>query len=412
MVKGTYQIAINGFRCTNETWDDALNRDGNHDEIFFVVNTRVTKAGVDVTPPMDAASIVMGDINGFPGRIMAGSGATWWGKKSGGFASGDSYPSTTPWAQSTDPSGRDFPPYTIWQGDLTQGSNEVVFLTPTIWELDSGGDALQGWIDWQVSVNAKFGVRAKEIVGGIYPASNAIFDAVSLGIETFATIPGIWNPGGSPMSRPIGLQRDPAIANGTKFNPMIISLTYDLAEYLVNSNLTGKGKGIITHRYFDDPILRGDYQIWLQIKKIGSDVEPPDDDFLAKEASDDKIYIIYGCAKFWIPDMATLSRLYGGAGMVNTVPDGKLIRFGAIPKDGTLLREENAVYVWLIEAGKKRHITTPRILGQYGGRGRVRVVPDYALNNIPIGAPIIDQMRDKTWVIGGFPFRPIKPVGN
>jgi len=410
MAKGTYQIAINGFRCTNETWDDALNRDGNHDEIFFVVNTRVTKAGVDVTPPMDAASIVMGDINGFPGRIMAGSGATWWGKQSGGLVSGDSYPSTTPWAQSIDPSGRDFPPYTIWQGDLTQGSDEVVFLTPTIWELDTGGDALQGWIDWQVSVNAKFGVRAKEIVGGIYPAANAIFDAVSLGIETFATIPGIWDTGGSPKSRPIGLQRDPANEHGTKFNPMIISLTYDLAEYLVNSNMTGKGKGIITYRYLDDPILRGDYQIWLQIKKFPG--EPPIDDFLAKEASDSNIYIIYAGAKFLIPDMATLYRLYGVASMVNTVPDGNLIRFGAIPKDGTILREENSVYVWLMEAGKKRHITTPRILGRYGGWDKVRVVPDYALNNIPIGTPIKDNiaLRDPS-VIGGFPFRPIKPVG-
>lgn len=410
MAKGTYQIAINGFRCTNETWDDALNRDGNHDEIFFVVNTRVTKAGVDVTPPMDAASIVMGDINGFPGRIMAGSGATWWGKQSGGLVSGDSYPSTTPWAQSIDPSGRDFPPYTIWQGDLTQGSDEVVFLTPTIWELDTGGDALQGWIDWQVSVNAKFGVRAKEIVGGIYPAANAIFDAVSLGIETFATIPGIWNSGGSPKSRPIGLQRDPANEHGTKFNPMIISLTYDLAEYLVNSNMTGKGKGIITYRYLDDPILRGDYQIWLQIKKFPG--EPPIDDFLAKEASGSNIYVIYAGAKFLIPDMATLYRLYGVASMVNTVPDGNLIRFGAIPKDGTILREENAVYIWLMEAGKKRHITTPRILGRYGGWDKVRVVPDYALNNIPIGTPIKDNiaLRDPS-VIGGFPFRPIKPVG-
>lgn len=410
MAKGTYQIAINGFRCTNETWDDALNRDGNHDEIFFVVNTRVTKAGVDVTPPMDAASIVMGDINGFPGRIMAGSGATWWGKQSGGLVSGDSYPSTTPWAQSIDPSGRDFPPYTIWQGDLTQGSDEVVFLTPTIWELDTGGDALQGWIDWQVSVNAKFGVRAKEIVGGIYPAANAIFDAVSLGIETFATIPGIWDTGGSPKSRPIGLQRDPANEHGTKFNPMIISLTYDLAEYLVNSNMTGKGKGIITYRYLDDPILRGDYQIWLQIKKFPG--EPPIDDFLAKEASGSNIYVIYAGAKFLIPDMATLYRLYGVASMVNTVPDGNLIRFGAIPKDGTILREENSVYVWLMEAGKKRHITTPRILGRYGGWDKVRVVPDYALNNIPIGTPIKDNiaLRDPS-VIGGFPFRPIKPVG-
>src|SRR6266849_780508 len=100
MATGKYEVAINGFTCISETWDDALNRDGNHDEVYFVVNTKVAKGG-DGTIRLntDATSAVMGDINGFSGRIQAGCGATWWGNRSGGLVSGDSYPSGEPWRQ-------------------------------------------------------------------------------------------------------------------------------------------------------------------------------------------------------------------------------------------------------------------------------------------------------------------------
>jgi hypothetical protein len=310
MVSGKYEVAINGFTCIGETWDDAANRDGNHDEVHFVVNTKVVSGRNGTTMVnSDASSSVMGDINGFPGRIQAGSGTTWWGNQSGGLMSGDAFPSSEPWRQITDPTGRNFPPYTIWEDVLQEGDDKVTFLTPTIWELDIGGDAVQGWIDWQVRTDSTFGARAKDVYGKIWPVAIPFFDAVSLGIQTFATIPGMWNPAGNARSRPIGLQRDPADPNGSLFNPLIIALTYETAEYLVNANLFGKGQGVIAHRYFDDPMLRGDYQIWLQIKKIGGANVWPDGSVL-REVSDANVYVIYGGAKFWIPDPATLFRLF------------------------------------------------------------------------------------------------------
>lgn len=390
MATGTYEVAINGFTCTNETWDDAANRDGNHDEVYFVVNTKTVK-GSDgtVINSTDATSAVMGDINGFAGRIYAGSGATWWGARTGGIMSSDSYPPADPWRQATDPSGRNFPPYTIWEGELSDADDTVIFLTPTIWELDIGGDAAQGWLEWQTRTDAAFGARAKEVYGNIWPVAKPFFDAVSLGIQTFATLPGMWNPLGNTRSRPIGLQRDPANADGTLFNPLILSLTYATAEYLVKANPNGKGQGIIGYRYFDDPFLRGDYQIWLQIKKIGGANVWPDGSVL-REISDPSVYVIYGGAKFSIADPATLFRLFPtGWAVVQVVPDGTLAALGAVPADGTVMREENSAYVWLIEAGTKRHITTPDVLRRYGGWSVVRTVPTFGLDKLPAGQPIV-----------------------
>lgn len=389
MASGTYEVAINGFTCIGETWDDALNRDGNHDEVYFVVNTKVVsgQSGATITSA-DTTSSVLGDVNNFPGRTRAGSGVTWWGTPTGGLIGGDAYPSNTPWLQITDPTGRDVPPYTIWQGELHEGDDKVTFLTPTIWELDIGGDALQGWADWQIRTDATFGKRAQEAYGKIWPTSVPVFEAVTLGIQTFATLVGMWDPSGQPRSRPIGLQRDPATPDGTLFNPLIIMLTYETAEYLVSANPTGRGQGIIGHRYVDDPMLRGDYQIWLQIKKIGGSNVWPDGSVL-REASDPKVYAIYGGAKFWIPDAATLFRLFpAGWALVQAVADGTLAGLGTVPSDGSILREEHSAYVYLIETGTKRHITTPAALRRYGSWSSVRIVPDFALEPLPLGQPI------------------------
>ena len=43
MAHPRYRASINGFWCHNETWDDAFNWDGKHDEVFLDVNTKVAR---------------------------------------------------------------------------------------------------------------------------------------------------------------------------------------------------------------------------------------------------------------------------------------------------------------------------------------------------------------------------------
>ncbi|MFE6822326.1 hypothetical protein [Streptomyces sp. NPDC057690] len=268
MSASRFRASINGFWCHNESWDDAFNWDGKHDEVFIDVNTKVVDASGSVLQNFDSESELMGDTWRLPNRVQAGSASD-----RGGIVSGDRFPpSPTPWLRSGSLNARRFPPYAIWEGDLRPGQ-DMILLTPTIWEWDPGAGFWDGWLDWQVQVDAKYGQRAKEIFGNIWPVSTPVFDAVSLGIQTVGSMAGIWSPFGKSMRRPIGTRRSPDGPDGTLFNPITIALNSETAEYLVANNLQGYGNGIVELRYADDPYLRGVYSLFLQIEKIrdGSD---------------------------------------------------------------------------------------------------------------------------------------------
>jgi hypothetical protein len=288
-----YRASINGFWCHNETWDDALNRDGWHDEVFFSVNTKVLDANGAVLDNLNSESEVMGDAWQRPGRVQAGSASAW-----GGIVSSDKFPWSHPAIRQNGlNSTQRVPPYAIWEGELPPG--QMVFLTPTIWEWDEGAGAWDGWLAWQKQTDQQYGQRAKEIFGKIWPVSMPVFDAVSLGIQTLS-LAGLWSPFGQAGRRPIGLQRDPANPDGSLFNPYTIALNSETAEYLVTSNPQALGNGIRELLYADDPYLRGVYSIFLQIEKLsggnGSGTWP--DGSVVREVSRPEVYVIFGSTAY------------------------------------------------------------------------------------------------------------------
>jgi len=262
MAASRYRATINGFWCRNETWDDALNWDGKHDEVFLSINRKEVDAnGNELRPVLNTESEIFGDTWNLPNRVQAGSASN-----RGGLVSGDKFPSDTPWQRSSINTSR-VPPYLVWEGDLAAGER-MVLLTPTIWEWDPGAGFWDGWLDWQVKVDATYGKRAKEIFGGIWPVAKPVFDAVSLGIETVGTLAGLWSPLGQSMRRPIGLRRDPNNPDGSLFNPTTIALNSETAEFMINDNPQGLGKGVVELLYEDDPYLRGVYSVFVQVEKI------------------------------------------------------------------------------------------------------------------------------------------------
>jgi hypothetical protein len=262
MPASRYRASINGFWCHNETWDDVFNWDGKHDEVFLSVNTKVLDPSGTVLDDLNSESELMGDTWGLPGRVQAGSASD-----RGGIVSGDKFPWNQPMIRQNGLNTTvRVPPYVIWEGELTAG--RMVFLTPTIWEWDPGAGAWDGWLAWQKQTDEKYGQRAKDIFGKIWPVSKPVFDAVSLGIQTFATLAGLWSPLGQSMRRPIGLVRDPANPDGSLFNPVTIALNSETAEYLATSNPQGHGEGIRELSYIDDPYLRGVYSIFVQIEAV------------------------------------------------------------------------------------------------------------------------------------------------
>jgi hypothetical protein len=280
-------------------------------------------------------------------------------------------------------------PFIAWEGNLEKNEN-VVFITPTIWEWDSGQSNWTGWIQWQVNTDTQFGQKAKDIVAGRWPLAGPVFDAVSLGIQTFGTLQSGGVIGNSGL-RPIGMQPD-AGGNTYSFNPQVLVLTFDIAENIVNSQPSGLGPRVMVLRYWEDKYWRGDYVLYLQVERVGAvypDVNLDKDGQTYREVNAPQVYVLFGGAKFWVPDPGTLNRLYGGWARVQVVAANALQNVPAIARNGTLLREENRPEVWLMENGKRRHITTPALLDPFGGWPAVKIVPDNAVSGFPIGTPIV-----------------------
>jgi hypothetical protein len=111
---------------------------------------------------------------------------------------------------------------------------------------------------------------------------------------------------------------------------------------------------------------------------------PPRDGALFRELRSDAVFLYAGGAPFHVPDPTSLES-FGGEGAVRTVPAETLQTLARPPREGTLLRELSDSKVFLIEAGKRRWLSTRIERAKHGGAASVRVVPDGALTSIPQG---------------------------
>jgi hypothetical protein len=391
-----YRVAINGFRVQAETWDDAAESDGKRDEVFLSTSVVLKdKLGKTIYENTNRSPVI-GDVNNQPGRIQGGTATDFWGSPTrGGFRSGDVFPDASPWIRKIALSAaRDYPPNAVWQGSLKAGEN-VVFITPTIWEWDPGQNFWQGWLSWHQQIDVKFGPTAKEIVAGKFPPFGPIFDAVSLGIQTAATLTA-YGPIGNSGERPIGFMQTAAGGNDYEFVSKTLVLTEDVADAIANSQPAGLGSGILSIPYTEHPYFRGDYTLYLQVERMGEDPpvhlpNPIPDMSMWREASDDKTYVVVGGAKFRA-DQSYIDSL-GGPKKVTKCVDGDLNNVPLIPKDGTFLREHHGSQIFEMKNGKKS------LHWGFSGLGRtsrgvilrvLRIVPDGGLNQIPLGDATID----------------------
>lgn len=110
---------------------------------------------------------------------------------------------------------------------------------------------------------------------------------------------------------------------------------------------------------------------------------------LLKEASDPRVYLIFGGAKFWIPSEHAFAALGLSWPSVRVVQDGSLAYIADIPGDGTLLKELSSDPVYVVINGLRHWITSP---GDFDAHGfswdKLRVIPDGALIAIPDGGPL------------------------
>lgn len=105
---------------------------------------------------------------------------------------------------------------------------------------------------------------------------------------------------------------------------------------------------------------------------------------LLRDPSDGAVNVIYGAAKFHVPDPATLARLYAGV-PVRDAQAGELEHIGVLPGEGTLFIEETTSKVFTILGGAKAlvpnwdHATLSRLFPGY----TLRPLWHNALGHIP-----------------------------
>jgi hypothetical protein len=104
---------------------------------------------------------------------------------------------------------------------------------------------------------------------------------------------------------------------------------------------------------------------------------------LLRRTGDGAIFVVYGGAKFHVPDPATLARLYPAA-TITDAQDGEVEHIADVPGDGTLLHEESTGKVFVIMGGAKFHVPDPTTLA--------RVFPGFLLR--PLWAGALDAIPD------------------
>jgi hypothetical protein len=116
----------------------------------------------------------------------------------------------------------------------------------------------------------------------------------------------------------------------------------------------------------------------------------PVDGALVREWNRPEVYVIYGGAKFHIPDPPTLFALGFDWTRVNVIPPsgtGKLLQ---TPIDGTLVKEQHDPRVFLVDGRQLRWVNSPAVMAARCLPWRhVRVVPDAALVNLPHGPDLL-----------------------
>jgi hypothetical protein len=260
MATARFRAVVNGFRVNKETFDDLFQRDGKRDECFVQAVVRTCRADGTVLATSTPRTPVMGDVNGLSGRVQAGSASPL-----GGLASGDAYPQEPPHVRTLPLTPlRDWPPFAVWEGDLEDGK-DVVYISPSIWEVDDGPSLLQRFIEAQKSIDDQFGKKAKEIFGGAFPPSRWIFDSVSLGIQTAAAY---LEHTGDPGDRPIGMHLNPNPGAKYFFPPPVIVLSYESAKKLTQTSVKGV-PGLLELPFDDDSSLGGgSYSLYVQVEEV------------------------------------------------------------------------------------------------------------------------------------------------
>lgn len=117
----------------------------------------------------------------------------------------------------------------------------------------------------------------------------------------------------------------------------------------------------------------------------------PPDGTLLREAGDAKVWVVYGGARFWVPDPDTFTDMGFRWEDVHGLVPGMLGQVPLIPQAYTRFRELTAADEWVIIGGYRVLLDAGmREVLLDSGRGQsLYVVPDGALAQVPLAGPLL-----------------------
>ena len=275
--EGWFRVTVNGFSVNQETADHALQVDGKRDEVYLRTDTRLVGSNGQTVAQDDYSSPVMGDTNGFPARVKAGSASS-----TGGLMTGNHFPTSTPWIRSlpltNDPpqEGQEIlPPFSAGTLKLVDGRNGLV-VTPSLWEWDGGRSMFNNFVDAMATHGANASRLATLVAGSDQDTSDRIYSDLEAALPALKGI--IEGTVGVAQDRPVGTAD---AGDNYTFQPKSLFLNYDNAK-AISETTFARGKGVVSVSYQDSQRIGGGrYTIYLQVEAVGGaptdpgDADPP-----------------------------------------------------------------------------------------------------------------------------------------
>ncbi|WP_336855443.1 membrane dipeptidase [Sinomonas albida] len=114
---------------------------------------------------------------------------------------------------------------------------------------------------------------------------------------------------------------------------------------------------------------------------------------------DGTVWVIYGQARFHVPDPGTLQGLFPNTQVRET--SSNVDGIPQVPVDGTLLREGNGT-IWVIAGGARFHVPDPVIQRALFGTAPVHQLWDHAMDGVPVvprDGTLLREQDGTVWVV-------------
>ncbi|HTL69279.1 MAG TPA: hypothetical protein VL200_16555 [Lacunisphaera sp.] len=279
--RGRYRVTFLGVECVHETKDDMLQLDGKRDEIFAgaYVATVARNQGL----PKNTTAFhtkVMGDTNGFPDRIRAGTASD-----QGGIQTGDFVPDSsikTPYIGVKGTTDRF--PLAVWEGELVD-NGDIVTIAPTVFEWDKNDDGpWNTWVGWWKTPRGEPGLAdaARNPIKGDQIWSWLTFTEYLPPNKDNYAAPVHYGPffDESGANRPIGLYDQAAGLITAK--PVLYWQPWGmvLTRMSVEKALGTQNAVVIPYSINDAPetltnaALEGQYTLYIQLERLGTPPPP------------------------------------------------------------------------------------------------------------------------------------------